>query len=96
MNKCIQIIDGACNCGYHLYAISNEDFAEIFSGIGQDIEFIEDFVARVDEKRALEIMEKTWSMKMDKKNAAGIHGTLFYELEHKKRFYPNKREVDID
>ena len=33
---------------------------------------------------------------LEKNNVTGIHGTLFYELETKKRFYPTKRETDLD
>ena len=32
---------------------------------------------------------------IDKKKIKGIHGTLFYELLFKKKYYPNKREKDM-
>ncbi len=92
--KNIQVIDGAENCTYDLFAIDDADFDLIFPE-GRDIEFIDDFIDRVGEEKAGKIMEKVWKNWMDKKNAHGIHGTIFYELEYKKKYYPNKNERDI-
>jgi hypothetical protein len=36
-----------------------------------------------------------WARRVLKRDTRGIHGTLFYELEWKKKYYPNKRESDI-
>jgi hypothetical protein len=33
---------------------------------------------------------------LEKRSVNGIHGTLFYELKDKKRFYPTKHETDLD
>jgi hypothetical protein len=30
-----------------------------------------------------------------KPHAQGIHGTLFYQLDYKKEYYPSKRESDV-
>jgi hypothetical protein len=30
-----------------------------------------------------------------KKTVNGIHGTLFYQLDEKKKFYPNKKEENL-
>jgi hypothetical protein len=38
---------------------------------------------------------KIWQRRLDKKLVNGIHGTLFYQLKHKKQFYPNFREEDL-
>jgi len=43
--KNIQVIDGAINCHYPIYSIEEEYFNLIFPN-GQDIEFIEDFIAQ--------------------------------------------------
>jgi hypothetical protein len=95
--KNIQVIDGADNCAYDIYAASDDDFAALFPGDGQDIEFIEDFLKRVKKARAQEILTRLWTAPADKKKLRGIHGTLFYQLERtKKRFYPTKRETDLD
>jgi hypothetical protein len=93
--KNILVIDGALNCAYNIYASSNETFKEIFPGKSQDIEFIEDFFARVGKKRAAKLLKPLWENRQEKHLARGIHGTLFYELKFKKKFYPNKREEDL-
>ena len=94
--KNIQVIDGAENCAYSIFAVSDRAFKAIFPGDGQDIEFIEDFIRRVGRKKASQILAPIWRRRIDKQNANGIHGTLFYQLKSKKRFYPTKRETDLD
>ena len=95
--KNIQVIDGADNCAYDVFATSDEDFAALFPGDGQDIEFIEDFLKRVGKTKAGDILERLFGAPADKKTFRGIHGTLFYQLKRtKKRFYPTKRETDLD
>jgi len=91
----IQVIDGAENCTYDIFGASPEDFAEVFPEEGQDIEFIDDFFSRVGENRAIEITSRLWEDRVDKKTVQGIHGTLFYELEYKKEFYPTKRGCEM-
>lgn len=93
--KNVQVIDGAMNCAYDVFPASEADFAVLFPE-GQDIEFIEDFWRRVDVKKAEGIMRRLYAKRADKKAIHGIHGTLFYQLEFKKQFYPTKRESDLD
>ncbi len=93
--KNVQVIDGARNCTYDVFAASEEDFHLIFPGEGQDVEFIEDFIDRVGEHVANGVTKRLWSSRVDKKRVAGIHGTLFYELDFKKKFYPSKREEEM-
>jgi hypothetical protein len=45
--KNVQIIDGAANCTYHIYAFTDEQFALLFPEEGQDVEFIEDVAERL-------------------------------------------------
>lgn len=92
--KNIQIIDGADNCTYDIYAASSEDFAMIFPN-DQDVEFIDDFIARVGQQKADQICERLWRHPVNKKNTCGIQGTLFYELEFKKKYYPTKKEAEM-
>jgi hypothetical protein len=92
--KNIQVIDGARNCAYDIFSASDSDFAAIFPR-GRDIEFIDDFCSRVGARRAAPIVRRLWAAPIDKKKVQGIHGTLFYELDYKKRFYPTKREADL-
>jgi uncharacterized protein YozE (UPF0346 family) len=94
--KNIQIIDGAENCNYAIFKASDELFDLIFPELGQDVEFIEDVWERVtnfDEK--LHLFDEMWNCPVLKCEAIGIHGTLFYQLYWKKKFYPTKRETEM-
>jgi hypothetical protein len=92
--KYVQVIDGAENCTYSIFAATDEDFTFIFPD-EQDIEFIRDFVKRVGKKRANEILKRLWTIPIDKKKVHGISGTLFYELDFKKKYYPTKKENEM-
>jgi len=94
--KNIQVIDGAENCSFSICVVGDEDFAEIFPGPGQDIEFIEDLIERVGEKRASELVRNGTTQRIHKRDAMGIHGTLFFGLAKRKKYFPDKREDDID
>jgi hypothetical protein len=89
----IQVIDGALNATYDVFQATDEEFAAIFIG-SSDVEFIDDFIARVGEEEAQRTLEPIWSRRIDKKAVQGIHGTLFFELDFKKKYYPNKRDSD--
>ena len=91
--KNVQVIDGALNCVYDVFAVSDRDSRELFPG-GTDIAFIDEVVARLGERRSGEILGKAWKRRCVKKDLMGLHGTLFYELEHKKSYYPTRRDVD--
>ena len=92
--KNIQVIDGAENCAYDIFQISDESFKKIFPN-GQDIEFSEDLFERLGQEEARKILEPLWDNKADKKLVVGIHGTLFYGLESKKQYYPDKKEQNL-
>ncbi|HEX6835436.1 MAG TPA: hypothetical protein VF334_02630, partial [Polyangia bacterium] len=70
------------------------DFAAMFPD-GQDIEFIEDFSKRVAKRRAAAILRRLFALPVHKTKVRGIHGTLFYQLTIKKRFYPTKKESEM-
>lgn len=91
----IQVVDGAENCTYDIFETDAERFELIFPADGQDIEFVDDFVARVGERHAVEVLEEIWKHPVDKKSVCGIHGTLFFELDKKKDFYPTKKECEM-
>ena len=93
--KNVQVIDGAMNSAYSVYQLTDEEFAVIFPAEGQDIEFIEDVIARIGDHAAGQALGPAWERELRKPDVNGIHGTLFYELEYKKKFYPNKRDADI-
>jgi len=94
--KNIQIIDGAINCTFSIFGIPDSVFQELFPGENQDVEFLEDVVARLGEVRVGELMKYTWQSRLDKRHAHGIDGTLFIDLLGRKKFYPNKKESDLD
>lgn len=91
----IQVIDGADNCTYEIFEADRDIFCLIFPEEGQDVEFADEFAARVGERRASEALNELWRRRLDKKRANGIHGTLFFELENKKAFYPTKKESEM-
>ena len=89
--KNIQVIDGAENCLYDIFAATDEEFAAIFPD-GTDIAFIDEVVSR-DKKWDLDsIFSNIWARPVRKVDAMGIHGLLFYELETKKKYYPTRRD----
>jgi len=92
--KNIQIIDGAENCTYDIFSIEEPLFKVIFPA-GKDIEFAEDFQKRVGGRKANEILSQLWKNKVDKKKVVGIHGTIFFQLQFKKDFYPTKKESEM-
>ena len=45
--KNVQVIDGADNCTYSIYAFTDGEFLKIFPAARQDVEFIEDVLERL-------------------------------------------------
>jgi hypothetical protein len=93
--KNIQVIDDARNCTYSLFAASDRDFEALFPD-KTDIAFPDEIVDRLGERRGGALLAKLWAHPVDKKAAQGIHGTLFYGLDHKKKLYPTRRETSMD
>jgi len=94
--KNILVIDEAPNCAYDIYKVDNNIFAVLFPVDGQNVEFIEDVIERLGPKDQ-DILMNLWDGPVVKKNVNGIHGILFYGLiNEKKRFYPNKKDSDLD
>ena len=91
--KNVQVIDGADNCTFPIFQATDEEFLVIFPEPGQDIEFAEDLIARIGEES--QALAGLWERPIQKTDADGIHGTLFYEFERKRRCFPkSKRERD--
>ena len=89
-----QIIDGALNATFSVFQATHEEFDAIFPG-GQDMEYIEDFLGRVDERQAEAILGSIWERPILKRDAQGVHGTLYYQWQDRRDYLPNtKREVD--
>lgn len=94
--KNIQIIDGAANATYSVFQATEEEFAIIFPD-ERDMELVEDLVARLGEMVAGSVLAPLWLRPILKRDALGIHGTLFYDNEHRRDHIPqSRREVDWD
>jgi hypothetical protein len=93
--KNVQVIDGADNSTYSIYAFTDDEFSAIFPQPGQNVEFIEDVIQRLGDQKVGKLLTPVWKRIVKKPDVVGIHGTLFYELSKKKRFYPTKREEDM-
>lgn len=93
--KNIQIVDGADNATFSIFQATDDEFAKIFPGDGQDIEIIEDVINRLGEEALASLMSPIWERPIHKRDVVGIHGTLFYGHERKRHHLPTtKREVD--
>ena len=92
--KNIQIIDGAVNATFSVFQATDEEFAAIFPD-RRDIELVEDLIERIGEEPASSVLTPLWSRPIPKRDALGVHGTLFYNNEHRRHHIPpSKREVD--
>jgi hypothetical protein len=92
--KNIQVIDGAANTAYSIFAVTDAVFKKLFPSPRQDVEFAEDAVKRLGPEAGV-VFSSIWKRKVSKPAARGLHGTLFFELQDKKEFYPRKRESDL-
>lgn len=92
--KHLQIIDGALNCTYSIFAVEDAEFEMLFPN-GTDVEFSDDLFSRLGEDEANKLTAMMWERPVDKKSVTGIHRTLFYGLGHKKKYYPTKRESEM-
>ena len=91
--KNIQIIDSAANSVYDIFAATDKEFALIFPE-GQDVAFVEEVMDRGPEKELGEAFACIWKRRIPKRDAMGIHGILFYGLDHKKQYYPTRRDEE--
>jgi hypothetical protein len=91
--KNIQVIDGAVNCVYDIFAATDDEFESLFAP-NTDIAFIDEIFANGDKARLAEVFNALWTRPVAKSHANGIHGIIFYELEEKKQFYPTRRDEE--
>lgn len=91
--KNIQVIDGAINCVYDVFAATDEEFSLIFLE-EQDVAFIDE----VYERGSAETLDKTfkniWGRRISKREVQGIHGLLFFALAEKKVYYPSRKDEE--
>ena len=94
--KNIQIVDGARNATFSVFQATAEEFETIFPD-GRDIELIEDLIDRLGEDAAGAVLAPLWNRPILKRDALGIHDTLFYDNKDRRgHIPPSKREVDWD
>ena len=93
--KNIQIIDGAENCTFSIFQATDEEFSLVFPDPGQDMEYAEDIDARPNREKVFAALTAVWERPIRKQDANGIHGTLFYQLDRYKKWYPEKREDTV-
>lgn len=91
--KNIQIIDGAENCVYDIFQAEDDGFAIIFPN-QTDIAFIDEIYSRGNKEQLDKIFSRIWARRIEKKNAMGIHGIIFYELEKKKSYYFTRKDEE--
>ena len=91
--KNIQVFDGADNAVFDIFAASDEEFGLIFPN-DTDVAFIDE-VYQTQPPRTLDAaFTEIWKRRVPKSRAMGIHGILFYECEHKKVYYPTRRDEE--
>jgi hypothetical protein len=93
--KNVMIIDGARNCAYDIFATTEEGFARMFPANGQDVAFIDEILSSGPRHELERLFSEMWARPVAKPDADGIHGIIFYELDFKKEFYPNRRDSDL-
>lgn len=93
MMKNIQIIDGAENCVYDIFAATDEEFALIFKN-ETDIAFIDEIYEAGDVELLDAAFNSIWQRRVKKIDVYGIHGTIFYELDHKRPYYPTRKDEE--
>jgi hypothetical protein len=87
--KNIQVIDGAMNSIFEIYAIRNDLFARLFPN-GADIAFTRELPEN------LPGIEKLYARRVPKRKVKGIHGTLHLELsDGDPKFFPMRREINV-
>ena len=61
---------------------------------GEDVAFMDEVLARHDSTWIDNLFQNIWRRRIRKVNVNGIHGVLSYESDHKKVFYPTRRDEE--
>jgi hypothetical protein len=91
--KNIQVIDGADNAAYDIFAATDDEFALIFAP-GCDVVFADEVYDRAGSAEIEAVLARIWARRVPKAQAQGIHGTYFADLPHKKAYYPTRRDEE--
>ena len=51
-------------------------------------------MARGSENELNDTFNRHWTWRIPKRDAMGIYGILFYESDHKKQYYPTRKDED--
>jgi hypothetical protein len=94
--KNIQVIDGALNCTFSIFQATEEEFALLFPEPQQDIQYTEDLALLPYLEGVEDALSRIWERPVRKRDALGIHGTLFCGLERYKAWYRDKREDAVE
>jgi len=91
--KNIQVIDGAANSVFEVYQVSDDIFELMFPN-GNEIAFLDEVEEALEDK-GIEVWEPVYQDMVDKRQIAGIHGTLhFVASSCRKEYFPNRKESD--
>lgn len=94
--KIVQVVDGAENCIFPVYRVTEDDFKLLFPEPGQNVEFSEDLASRLGGERAAgRLVMRVTARHVRKDGVAGINGTLFVGLPERRKYFPRKREGDV-
>lgn len=97
MSKNLMIIDGAANCSFDVFSITEEHFKFIFPEEGQELECIEHLSKVHGEDGLIEAFKGLWDhCFMEKSETDGIHGTLFYQYPQRRALFPKLRWYEDD
>ena len=69
--KNVQVIDGAVNCVYDIFAATEEEFAYIFPN-GQDIAFIDEVYRHGNTEHLDRTFERMWQRRVPRAQASGL------------------------
>ena len=91
--KNIQIIDGALNCVYDIFSATEDEFNLIFKK-NTDIAFIDEIYSSKNLYELDLAFAAIWKRRVKKSEIFGIHGTIFFELNQKKIYYPTRKDEE--
>lgn len=78
---------------YDIFAATDEEFSLIFAS-GTDVAFINEVYQKQQAHVLDSAFTEIWKRRVPKHQAMGIHGILFYECDHKKVYYPTRRDEE--
>jgi hypothetical protein len=94
--KNILMIDGAMNATFSVFQATDDEFATLFPN-GQEMDVIEDVIARTGADVSERIFNRIWQRPILKSEAVGIHATLIYDDPSRRDYLPlSRREIDWD